>query len=167
MPRAALLQFLWYGGQLVWKRDPQYPLFEWTAERSHDAEEHMTQSSLRQAEVQTVHTVLLAMWKILKGWPHTWYTLLEQLVQREEPLSTTPTTCIPALLKAQFPNEAFTWLHEGTEDFMWQTPGLFVQLSVWQRYWESIERERQTRRSKKSIQRTLNLLELSLPRESM
>jgi len=164
MPPAAFLQFLWYGGQLVATRDPQHSLFNWHTDKRTHVQEVM-ETSLRQAEVQMVHPVQLAMWQVLKGWPHSWYTLLEQLVQQEEPLTSTPSTCFPALLKAQFPNDAFAWLHQGTEDFMWRSRGKFVQLSSWRHYWQSTEHEKQTKPSKKGLQRTLNLTQFSFPSE--
>jgi hypothetical protein len=95
------------------------------------------------------------MWRLLKGWPQSWYQLLERLVSQEEPLEATPATCIPALLKELFPADAFTWVHQGWEDFMWQSPGHFVQLATWQRYWEATPRETPIKQPKAKSQRAV------------
>ena len=79
MPPAALLRFLWLNGQLVMRYDPKNPLFGWATESARCAEGN---NSLKQGGVQEVHQVLLAMWRVLKGWPYAWYTLLERLVHK-------------------------------------------------------------------------------------
>lgn len=143
---AAFLQFLWHGGQLLLTRDPQNPLLKGLLVPQGIADRHDDGPMLlRQAGVQTVHTVLLAMWHLLKGWPQSWYGLLERLVSQEEPLETTASTCLPAVFTSLFPGDAFAWLHRGWKDFMWQSQGNFVQLAFWQQYWESTPREKRSR----------------------
>ena len=156
IPTAALMQFLWSFGQLVVSHLPHAPLFEWTSEAG-----PMTGKTapiiLKQAEVQTVHTVLRAMWHLLKGWPETWYTLLEALVLQEQPLEVTPSTCLPARLKRLFPGEAFSWVHAGWEAFMWREQGRFLQLASWLLYYHGTPREGRLRHTPSTQQRIVNL----------
>lgn len=105
---AAFLQFLWHGGQLLLTRDPQNPLLKGLLVPQGISDRHDDGPMLlRQTGVQTVHTVLLAMWHLLKGWPQSWYGLLERLVSQEEPLETSASTCLPAVFTSLFPGDAF------------------------------------------------------------
>lgn len=155
MEPAALMQFLWYAGQFVLNRDPENPLFTWKQTQREKRGRETGYQLLKQTDVQTVHTVLLAMWRLLKGWPQSWYQLLDRLVGQEEPLEATPATCIPAVLKELFPGDAFIWIHHGWEDFMWQSHNHFIQLATWQRYWEATPRETRIKQPKAKPQRAI------------
>ena len=130
----ALLEFLWYFGQLLLARDPEWPLFApdlllpgtaWSS----------PPTILRQASVAEVHGVLTALWQLLDGWPKTWEMTLERLVEIEGPFATDTPQRFPHLLTTQFSAPEFAWLYRGWEDFMWKHRSSKASLYPWLRHW--------------------------------
>ena len=73
MHPAACLHFLWQMGQMLVTRDPSNPLFVGAGQEPGKQRYLTTQTRLEQADVETVHTVLIAMLRLLKDWPQSWY----------------------------------------------------------------------------------------------
>lgn len=148
MHPAAFLHFLWQMGHLLVTRDPDNPLFVGSGAEPEKQRELTHQTMLGQVNVETVHTILIAMVRLLKGWPHRWYEVLERIIQQEDPLTTTSGTCFPAVLMDRFPTQDFLWLHQGWSDFLWRARGRFRQLAPWLLYWRSTPKEQFPQRRK-------------------
>lgn len=164
MHPAACLHFLWQMGQLLVTRDSGNPLFAGAGQELGKQRQLTTQTRLEQAGVETVHTILIAMLRLLKDWPQSWYGVLERLVQQEEPLTTTAGTCFPALLMERFPSQDFLWLHHGWRAFLRRSRGRYVQLAPWLQYASSTPREKPIRRRNSSRQPVTMPQKASLPR---
>lgn len=138
MRPATLLSFLWDGYALLKAYDKTNPVFQDVLPPGATIKE--LPRDLRLATTHEVHAALTGMWRLLRGWPQTWGTMLDRLLNGERySIDSRP---FPSALFERFNGPEYRWLHQGWVDYVGQVMHQNPAVVPWLRYYRGVQQGR-------------------------
>lgn len=145
IPSARLLDFMRRVPPLLFRFDPQTPLFSQQSLPAY-LQTNTNIPELRLidwkwgSDVLTTHVVLRGMWRLLRDWPAEWHSALLRIAAIESTKANAGKR-FPMRLAEAFPRAQWPWLYKGLESFLGTQVLKNKHLYTWLNYYRTAQAE--------------------------